>query len=309
MLKNILQVGHFPALMQREIATRASVWTERDIIVKPELKQKVQGIITRSNVPISQDLIRSLPDLRIIATCGVGYDLIPVSFARERGVMVTNTPDVLNTAVAELCLGMTISLMRQIPASDCFVRSSLWLRNAYPLTTGLAGKKIGIAGMGRVGREIARRFEAFETTIAYYDRQQQCELDWPFFASLAELASFSDVLVAAVPGGLETRHIVDAEILKSLGSEGYFINIARGSVVDENALLTALEKGDLAGAALDVYPNEPFVNQRFVKLNNVLLSPHAGSATKEARLAMIELAMANLEAFFADATSLNLVNG
>lgn len=308
MLKNILQVGDFPALMQAEIAMRANAWTEQDIAIDRELKQQVQAIITRSNVPVGKALIRSLPNLRIIATCGVGYDLIPVDFAGQRGVMVTNTPDVLNAAVAELCLGMTIGLMRQIPASDRFVRDSLWSQGAYPLTTGLAGKKIGIAGMGRVGREIARRFEPFETVVAYYDRRQQGELGWSYVSSLAELASFSDVLVAAVPGGPETRHIIDAGILEALGPEGFFINIARGSVVDERALLAALEAGKIAGAALDVYSDEPIVDRRFITMKNVLLSPHAGSATKETRLAMIRLAMANLEAFFADGAPLNLVN-
>ena len=297
MLTNILQVGAFPALMQREITERVKPWTEQDIVTRPELKQQVQGLITRGNVRISEELIRMLPNLRIIASCGVGYDLIPVSFARSRGIMVSNTPEVLNAAVAELCIGMLIGLMRQIHTADRFVRNSLWLQQSYPLTRGLAGKRVGIIGMGRIGKEIGLRLEPFGTAIAYFSRQQK-PLPWHYFPSLPELASASDILIAVVPGGPETRHMINAEIFKALGPEGYFINIARGSVVDEEALLTVLEKGGLAGAALDVYASEPDINQRFLKLDNVLLSPHAGSATTETRQAMIQLAIANLEAFF-----------
>ncbi|WP_029913582.1 2-hydroxyacid dehydrogenase [Pelobacter seleniigenes] len=298
MLTNILQVGTFPALMQREVTERVIPWTEQDLAARPELKQQVQGLITRSNIRISEELIRSLPNLRIIASCGVGYDLIPVSFARDRGIVVSNTPEVLNAAVAELCIGMLIGLLRQLHTADQFVRKSLWLKQAYPLTRGLAGKRVGIIGMGRIGKEIGLRLEPFGTTIAYFSRQRK-PLPWHYAPSLTELANASDILIAVVPGGAETRHMIDAKILRALGPQGYFVNIARGSVVDEEALLTALETGEIAGAALDVYASEPAINQRFLNLDNVLLSPHAGSATTETRQTMIQLAITNLEAFFA----------
>ncbi len=297
MLTSILQVGTFPELMQHDITERVIPWTEQDLAARPELKQQVQGLLTRSNVQISEELIQMLPNLRIIASCGVGYDLIPVSFARDRGIVVSNTPEVLNAAVAELCVGMLIGLMRQLHTADQFMRNSLWLQQAYPLTRGLAGKRVGIIGMGRIGKEVGLRLEPFGTAIAYFSRQQK-PLPWHYVPSLTELASTSDILIAVVPGGPETKHMINAEILRALGPQGYFINIARGSVVDEEALLTALEKGGIAGAALDVYASEPAINQRFLKLDNVLLSPHAGSATTETRQAMIQLAIANLEAFF-----------
>ena len=298
MLKNILQVGDFPALMQHEIDRRIMVWTEEDLAAHPEKARRVEGIVTRSNVPISEDLIHALPNLRIIASCGVGYDLIPVRLAREKNIVVTNTPDVLNAAVAELCVGLLIGLLRQIPAADQFVRTSRWSDQAYPLTRGLSGKRVGMIGMGRIGKEIARRLAPFETTIAYFGRQRQPHLPYPYFASLAALAEASDILIAAIPGSPETRHLVNRETLCALGPEGYLVNVARGSIVAEDALLDALEQGLIAGAALDVFADEPALNRRFLPLKNVLLSPHAGSATTETRKTMIDLAIANLDAFF-----------
>lgn len=246
---------------------------------------------------MSEKLIKLLPRLKIIATCGVGYDLIPLDFVRQTGIIVTNTPNVLNAAVVELGFGLIFSLLRQIPTADRYIRNGQWVSEPYPLTSSLAGKRVGIVGMGSIGQKFASCLEPFGVSISYFNRKKQ-NLLYKYETSLIDLARGTDILILTVPGGVSTQHMVNCEVLDALGPNGYLINLARGSVVDEPALIKALQSGRIAGAALDVYNQEPDVDPRLLKLGNVVLSPHAGSATHETRMAMVRLALDNLDSVF-----------
>jgi len=297
MRDGILQVGEFPGPMQALVDERYDCWREPDLESYPGRTARVRGIVTRSNYAVPATLIERLPGLRIIATCGVGYDLIPVDFASARGITVTNTPEVLNDAVAELCIGLMLSMLRQIPTADRFVREGEWTRRTFPLTANLAGKRVGIVGMGRIGREIADRLTPFKVELGYHARTPRA-LPWRFEPDLQALAGWSDILILAVPGGVATAGMIDAEVLEALGPDGYLVNMARGSVVDEPALIEALAHHRIAGAALDVFEAEPQIDPRFATFDNVVLVPHVGSATHETRSAMVKLMLDNLEQFF-----------
>jgi lactate dehydrogenase-like 2-hydroxyacid dehydrogenase len=307
-MHDLLQIGTFPALAQNLIDNEFRCHTLDQLERDDALRNSVRGIITRGNVPVTRELIDRLPRLGIIATCGVGYDKIPVAAAAERGVIVTNTPDVLNSAVAELCIGILISMLRRLPEADRFVRSGAWQRNTntYPLATNLAGKRIGVVGLGRIGKEIVRRLEPFGVSLSYFGRTDQ-QLQWRYEPDLHALARNSDVLILTSPGGKETARLISASVLAELGPNGYLVNIARGSVVDEEALIDALSAGRIAGAALDVFDNETDIDQRFFALDNVVLTPHIGSATRETRVAMARLTLDNLHRFFEDGTALTPV--
>lgn len=297
MTDGLLQIGEFPGPMQALLDERHACWRPDDLERDPGLRERVRAIVTRSNYAVPATLIAQLPQLRIVATCGVGYDLIAMDAARARGVTVTNTPDVLNAAVAELTVGLLLALLRRIPAADRFVRAGQWATAPFPLASNLQGKRVGIAGMGRIGREIAARLVPFGVELRYHGRRPQ-PLAWRFEADLVGLARWADVLILAVPGGAATARLVDARVLQALGPDGYLVNVARGSVVDEPALLDALEGRRIAGAALDVFESEPRIDPRFAALDNVVLVPHVGSATHETRIAMMRLTLDNLDEFF-----------
>jgi lactate dehydrogenase-like 2-hydroxyacid dehydrogenase len=233
----------------------------------------------------------------MVATCGVGYDNLPLDYLKERGIKASNTPGVLNDAVCELAIGMMFGLLRRIPEAQDFVKSAEWSKGLFQLTTTLAGKRIGIAGMGRIGQDLAERLLPFKVKIAYSGPNPK-DLPYTYFNKVKDLAAACDVVFLACPATPETEKMINAEVLEALGPNGYLINIARGSVVDETALLYALQHKKIAGAALDVFENEPNPNAAFFKLDNVLLTPHIGSATLETRMAMTNLAVDNLEAFF-----------
>jgi lactate dehydrogenase-like 2-hydroxyacid dehydrogenase len=233
----------------------------------------------------------------MIACCGVGYDNLPLDYLKQKGIMASNTPGVLNDAVCELTIGMLFALLRQIPRAHEFVSKKHWVNGAFPFTTSLAGKTIGIVGMGRIGQELATRLVPFRVKIAYHGPHDK-HLPFPYISSLIELASMSDVLILCCPGGKETERMIHREVLEALGPSSYLINVARGSVVNESDLLFALQNRIIAGAALDVFENEPNPDLRFLGLPNVLLTPHIGSATQETRQAMTNLAIDNLDAFF-----------
>jgi lactate dehydrogenase-like 2-hydroxyacid dehydrogenase len=293
----LLQIGSFPPEVQAQIDAEFERLGVDDIERDPARAADVRAIVTRSNLEVPAALVERLPNLEIIATNGVGYDLIPLGLAARRGIVVTNTPDVLNAAVAELCVGALLSLMRRLPQADRHVREGRWSAANFPLTASLAGKRVGIAGLGRIGKDIARRLAPFDVELAYHGRSDQ-GLAWRFEPDLAALARDADVLIVAAPGGLETARMVDARVLDALGPRGYLVNIARGSLVDQEALLAALEQNRIAGAALDVFDNEPDVDPRFFGLENVLLLPHIGSATVETRAAMAGLMLDNLRGWF-----------
>ena len=254
-------------------------------------------------------IMDALPRTRIIAHCSVGYDGIDVAAATERGIKVTNTPDVLSDEVADFAVGLTLATIRQIPHADRYVRQGRWEREGYmPVNRRMWGRKLGILGMGRIGSEIASRFEAFKMDIAYTSRHKK-DVPYQYVASLIELANQVDILVAIVPGGPATRHMVNREVLDAIGPDGVFINVARGSVVDEQALIEALQDGTLGAAGLDVFEDEPEVPQALKDMTeNVVLQPHQASATHETRLAMGRLVLENLLASVAGKPLITPVN-
>jgi lactate dehydrogenase-like 2-hydroxyacid dehydrogenase len=293
----LLQIGSFPPDVQARIDASYERLVVGDIEREPARAADIRAIVTRSNQEVAAALVERLPKLEIIATNGVGYDLIPLGLAARRGIVVTNTPDVLNAAVAELCVGALLSLMRRLPQADRHVREGRWSAANFPLTASLAGKRVGIAGLGRIGKDIARRLAPFGVELAYHGRSDQ-QLAWRFEPDLAALARDADILILAAPGSPGTARMVDARVLDALGPQGYLVNIARGSLVDQNALLDALAQNRIAGAALDVFDNEPDIDARFFGLENVLLLPHIGSATVETRAAMAGLMLDNLRSWF-----------
>ena len=295
-VNSVLQVGHFPEIMQAEIDRRLTPTRHPDPQA-PVPAGNFKAILIRSNTKLSETLVKQIPSIRMVATCGVGYDNLPLSYLKDRGIKASNTPGVLNDAVCELAIGMMLSLLRRIPEAQEFVKSSAWSKGLFQLTATLAGKRVGIAGMGRIGQDLAKRLEPFKVEIAYTGPNAK-SVPYTYYPDIKELATNCDVLFLACPATPETDKMINAEVLEALGPNSYLINIARGSVVDEVALLYALQHKRIAGAALDVFENEPNPNSAFLNLDNVLLTPHIGSATSETRIAMTNLAVDNLEAFF-----------
>lgn len=261
--------------------------------------KQVRAIVTGGRTGADKALVDALPALEIIAINGVGTDAVDLEQARARSVRVTTTPDVLTDDVADMAWALLLATARRICASDRFVRAGQWLDSSPPLATKVSNKRLGILGLGQVGQAIARRAEGFGMSIAYTNLHPLARVEYRFHPSLEELARESDFLVIAVSGGQQTRGIVNRTILDALGPDGILINVARGSVVDEPALVAALAEGRLGGAGLDVYAHEPKVPQALWTMDNVVLQPHQASATVEARRAMADLVLANLSAHFA----------
>jgi len=295
-VNSVLQVGQFPEVMQAAVDRRISP------VRFPDLNANLppgsfESILIRSNTQLPAQLLEKLPTVKMVATCGVGYDNLPLNYLKAHGIKASNTPGVLNDAVCELTIGMLFGLLRRIPQAHEFVKSAAWSKGLFTVTTTLAGKQVGIAGMGRIGQDLAKRLEPFKVNLAYTGPTQK-DLPYEYFPDIQSLAKASDVLFLACPATPETEKMINAEVLKALGPQGYLINIARGSVVDETALLVALQQKWIAGAALDVFENEPNPSPEFLNLDNVLLTPHIGSATSETRQLMTNLAIDNLEAFY-----------
>ena len=299
----ILKIGSFPEAMQRVIDAEFACHDEAEVGQSVELHGRIRAIVTRSNYAVPLALVQALPRLAVIATSGVGHDGIPVAAAKARGVVVTNTPGVLDGAVSELAIGLLLALLRKIPDADRFVRAGGWSEGLYPLTTGLAGKRVGL---GRIGRGIARRLAGFDVEIAYTGTRAQ-DLPYGFVAEVGALAEASDILIVCCRGGEATRHLIDAGVLERLGPEGFLVNVARGSVVDEAALTAALAAGRLRGAALDVFETEPLADSPLRRLDNTVFSPHAGSATEETRRVMLRLALDNIHRVLAGQPALTPV--
>ena len=259
----------------------------------------VRAVAGSGDSKVSAELMAQLPALELISIMGVGYDGVDVAAAKARGVMVTNTPNVLNDDVADLAIGLMLCAARQLPAADRFVRSGQWLKGPMPLARKMSGARLGLVGMGRIGQAIAHRAQAFGMQIAYHTRTPKADVPYAHHADLLSLARDSDFLVLITPGGAGTRHLVNAQVLQALGPKGILVNVARGSVVDEAALIEALEGGVIGGAALDVFEDEPRVPQRLMDLPQVVLVPHIGSATGQTRQAMADLAFGNLREHFA----------
>lgn len=264
-----------------------------------EVAPRIRGLVTSGGVGADRALIGALPKLEIIASFGVGYDPIDIDCAKARKVTVTNTPDVLTDDVADIAMALLLAMMRRIPQGDAFVRQGRWLKDKMPLTDKLGGKVMGVVGLGRIGQAIARRAEPFGVEIRYFGPRKKADIAWPYYGDLVAMARDVDILMVACPGGKETEKLVNAAVIDALGKKGYIVNIARGSVIEEPAMVDALVNGRLAGAGLDVFADEPNVPEALLKLDNVSLAPHVGSATHATRAAMGQLVLDNLAAWFA----------
>lgn len=256
--------------------------------------------VTSAAVGIDAAMMDSLPALKVISSFGVGLDKVDVQAAARRGVAVGYTPDVLNDCVADTAFTLLLDVARRASEADRFVRRGAWRTDKFPLSTRASGKRLGIVGLGRIGRTIAKRASGFDMEIRYHNRRPAEGVDFGYEASLTALARWSDFLVVAAAGGAESQGLISAEVLQALGPQGFLINIARGTVVDEPALIQALRDKAIAGAGLDVYVDEPRVPEALFALDNVVLLPHVASATHETRQAMAALVLDNLLAFFSE---------
>ncbi len=254
----------------------------------------------RAATRVNPALIDALPKLRLVAHFGVGYDNVDVEYAKKKGVAVSNTPDVLTDCVADLAIALLIDVARGVSAGDRYVRAGAWLKGAMPLATRASGKRLGIVGLGRIGRAIATRAEGFDMEIRYHNRRQSPDAPCAYEHSLEALARWCDFLMVATAGGEATRGLVSKPVIDALGAKGFVVNIARGSVIDETALVAALAEKRIAGAALDVFADEPRVPAALLALDNVVLTPHIASATTDTSRAMGQLVLDNLESFFRD---------
>ena len=264
-----------------------------------EVGPRIRGVATSSShVPSNGALFDKLPNLEILSSFGVGYDHVDAAEAARRNIIVTNTPDVLNDEVADLTIGLLLATIRQLPQADRYLREGRWLKEAFPLSPTLRGRTVGIVGLGRIGKAIAQRVEAFGVPVSYHGRSQQADVSYPYYASVRDLAEAVDVLIVIIPGGSATKHLIDAEVLKALGPNGVLINVARGTVVDERALIEALQSGTILSAGLDVFADEPRVPQELIDIEHAVLLPHVGSATDHTRSAMGKLVADNLVSWF-----------
>jgi lactate dehydrogenase-like 2-hydroxyacid dehydrogenase len=268
---------------------------------------RIRAIAANGEAKVPRALMDRLPALKMISVFGVGYDGVDIQAALDKGVTVTHTPEVLNDDVADLAIGLLLSIARRIPQADRFVRDGKWPSGPMPLATKVSGARLGIVGLGRIGSAIARRAESFGMSIAYHARHAKPDCDYPYFATPQALAAEVDFLMVITPGGAATRGLINAQVLQALGPKGFLINVARGSVVDESALVEALTAWRIAGAALDVFENEPHVPEVLWSMDNVVLTPHMASATLQTRTAMANLAFGNLQAFFAGRPALSPV--
>jgi len=263
-----------------------------------EIGDRVRGAITLGHGVLDKALIDALPNLEVISVLGVGYDGVDVKHAASRGVVVSNTPDVLTEEVANLGVGLALAVTREIPKADAYVRSGAWLRGDMPLNRTIVGRPVGVVGMGRIGRATADRLAALGAKVSWYGPRPKPDVPYPFDPDIAHLAGKVDGLVLCCPGGPATRHLVNRKVLAALGPDGWLVNVARGTVVDEQALVEALMARRIWGAGLDVFEGEPSVPEELFDLENVVLQPHQASATVATRNAMADLVIENLDLHF-----------
>lgn len=312
-MTKVLAIGHYAARDQKALEGDLQarfVTSNAEIAALPEAdRQQIKALAFMGHAPFGGSDMDLLPNLGLIANFGVGYDAIDVDAASARGIKVTNTPDVLNDDVADLAVALLIAQGREMILASNWVTSGNWgAQGNFRLARKISGGSAGIVGLGRIGRVIANRLTAFDMDIHYTSRSEKETPGWTYHADPVSLAKAVDYLIVALVGGPETENMVSKEVLEALGSRGIVVNISRGSTIDEAALLDALENGTIAGAGLDVFLNEPKIDPRFLKLDNVVLQPHQGSATVETRTQMGQLQRDNVSAFLAGQDLLTPVN-
>lgn len=301
-MTNFLMFGPMHPVCMKEIDALGTIhkyWEadDKDAMLK-EVGDRIDVVATDGHYGCPREIMEKLPNLGMISSYGVGYDNIDVPAAVAKGVKVGNTPDVLNDAMAEITVGLMVSLARRLPESDAYVRSSEWeKKGAFPLTREMNGATAGILGLGRIGKEIAHRLIAMKMEVVYHGRREQSDQPYTYYRDLKEMARAVDWLVVVTPGTPETTGMVNADMLSALGPEGSLVNVARGPVVDEAALVDALKSGALGGAALDVFEDEPRPHADLLAMPNTVLSPHAGSATEKTRAAMGQRVVDNIKAY------------
>jgi lactate dehydrogenase-like 2-hydroxyacid dehydrogenase len=300
---DVLSIGSFPEATNTELARRFAIMHHfrRPLpdALSPELRARVRGIATEANRGADRALIAALPKLEVICVFGVGTDAVDLAAARERGIPVTNTPGILTDEVADLAIGLMLASARQIPFADRYVRDGSWAsKGPIPLGRSVGGKTMGVLGLGGIGRAIADRGAAFRMRVIYTGPRRKPDVPYEYVSDVVELARQSDYLMVACKGGPDTHHLVSAAVVDALGPNGTLVNVARGSVVDEAALIAALAEGRLGHAALDVFENEPNPSPDLLKLPRVIVQPHHGSATVETRTAIGQLMIDNLSAHF-----------
>lgn len=274
-----------------------------------EIAEAVRGVVQVWHTRVDKAWIDRFPNLEIITNFGVGYDTVDAAYAGSKGIVVTNTPDVLSEEVADVAIGLLIMAARELTAAERYLRAGQWEKEgAYPLTHGsLRGRTVGIAGLGRIGKLVAERLKPFGVKLAYFGRTKQEDVDLPFYDNLVAMARDVDTLISILPGGQATRGIINAEVLKALGERGILVNIGRGSSVDERALIAALNDGTILNAGLDVYEKEPHVPPELIAIDKVALLPHVGSASIQTRDAMGQLMVDNLKSWFSTGKALTPV--
>jgi hydroxypyruvate reductase len=297
----VLQIGPLMPALEAALRAQHEVLTAQPTTAAAPLANagdaaRVTAVVTSAPVGVPAAWLAQLPALKVVSSIGVGLDQLPLDAARVAGLPVGYTPDVLNDCVADLAMGLLIDGARRIAAADRFVRRGDWLTGRYPLTMRVSGKRLGIVGLGRIGQAVARRAAGFDMDIAYNNRRPVDGMTWRHEPSLLALAGWADFLVLTVAGGAGTRHLVNAEVLRALGPQGLLVNVARGSVVDEAALIACLQGGELGGAALDVFDDEPRLPAALLAMEQVVLAPHMASGTHDTRQAMADLTLANLRA-------------
>ena len=309
--KNVLIMSSFPnkitKLFDETFNTFKSYEQENVEKFIESLRDKIEAIAVMGGTTVSSELIKKLPKLKIIANYGVGYDAVDVKQATLSNVKVTNTPDVLNDEVADTAIALTLCVYKNIALANQFLLEKKWLKSEYPLSKKFSGTKFGILGMGRIGKTIAKRIESFNCEICYHSRNQK-DVKYKYFSKLEDLAEYVDTLCVITPGGEETKHLVNTNVLQKLGKNGFLINIARGTVIDQKALIYALQNNIIRGAGLDVFENEPNVPDDLINLNNVILTPHIGSATVETRYDMGKLVYDNIVQMLTTNTTISPVN-
>jgi hydroxypyruvate reductase len=294
---DVIQFVKLRPEVQKELEARYRIHGKDKL---DEVAGIVRAAVTNGHSGPPPAVIDRMPKLEIIASASVGYDGIPVEYARSKGIPVTNTPDVLNDDVADLAIGLMIMTARRLVASDRYVRAGRWPKEGeFPLGQRASGKRVGILGMGRIGRAIGKRAEAMDNIVAYHSRNPVADVSWQHYPDLVALAKDSDFLIVIIPATPQTNKIVSKAVIEALGPTGILVNVARGAVVDEEALVAALQSGALGGAGLDVFAAEPKVPEALFAMDNVVLEPHVGSATHETRRAMSQLVLDNLDAHFA----------
>lgn len=302
---NVLQVGPYPDWDQGPLEEAFAMHRYFEASDKAgflaDVGQNVRGIATRGELGADRGMIEACPNLEVVSVYGVGYDAVDLGVCKERGIRVTNTPDVLTKDVADLGVAMVLAQSRGMIGAEHWVRDGSWAsKGLYPLKSRVWGKRAGVLGLGRIGYEVAKRLAGFDMEIAYSDvAAKDFASDWTFIADPVALARHADVLFVTLAASAATRHIVNRAVIEAVGSDGIIVNISRASNLDEEALLDALESGALGSAALDVFEGEPMLNPRFLELSNVLLQPHHASGTLETRKAMGKLVRDNLSAHFA----------